>query len=151
MTDSKDYLASTGSPYTVILGEKTFTFPKLILENISVLASKCKAIQVKNLKALIEEEKPESRARFMALTVSRDFSLNDVWEWATTIDGGIEVVKLSLVQSGQDANIVNELDAEELFNVATEVTGHWNAPSKVAKRLLEEEKKKKDDGEEEKK
>jgi hypothetical protein len=106
---------------------------------------------VKNLKALIEEEKPESRARFMALTVSRDFSLNDVWEWATTIDGGIEVVKLSLVQSGQDANIVNELDAEELFNVATEVTGHWNAPSKVAKRLLEEEKKKKDDGEEEKK
>ena len=156
MNDSKDYLASTEAPYTVILGDKTYTFPKLKLKNISVLASKCKALQVKNLKELIEDEKPEARARFLALTVARDYNINDVWDWIITIDGGTEALVTSLVQGGmtkeEATSLVEELDASTVLDIATEITGHYNSPTKVAKRVLEEEKKKKDaKGEEEKK
>jgi hypothetical protein len=138
-----EFLNAIDSPYSVKIGDKMYTFPKLTLRNIGKLASVVKAIRVKQLREVITEEQltPEQKARFLALTASRDFTTWDVWDWSESIDGGLEVAKTSLMQSGisedEAIKVVDSLTSAQLLEVAMESCDHMNSPSRVAQRQLE--------------
>jgi hypothetical protein len=139
------FLAATAAPYVFNIDGKDVSVPKLTIRNIGKLAAKVKATQVEKLKALVKEEKDlngEAKAKFMAVTVAKDYNIVDVWDWSTTIDGGFEILKTALVQGGMpesDADkFVDILPPEKLADMAMEACDHYNCPTKVAKRLLEE-------------
>jgi hypothetical protein len=139
-----DFMQGVDAPYVLKLGDKEITFPKLRLRTIGVLAAKIKATQLKTLQSVIDEQNldADKKARFKALTATRDFNLTDVWEWAASIDGGFEIAKLSLVQGGikdeEAEQMIDILNPTQLLEIAFECCGHPDAPSKQKK--VEEQK-----------
>ena len=142
---SDNFMGASGSPHILKINDKDYTLPRLTLRNMGVLASKIKSVQLERLKSLINDEglEADKKARFLSLTKIRDYNIDDVREWAWSIDGGMEIVKTALSQKytpTEASEIVEAIaDPEKLLEAALETTFHPMAPSAVAKRKFDEE------------
>lgn len=129
----------------IVIGE--LVFPKLTLRNFGLLAAKYQATQVKKLKDLLASEKasPEAKFRVLSVNATSDYTIDDVHNWAVTIEGSINIARQSLVQGGMveaDAGAaIEKLGAGELRDVAMEVTDHPRSPRREAKAQAEWEEK----------
>ncbi len=116
-------------------------YPILKLRSIGRLSGLYRANQEKNIRGSILEEKMnvEQRARFLALTAAIDPQIENIYDWAISLDGSMAIVKQSLLQLGKneeeaDKIIDNIKTPDILRRIAFEVIDHPYTPKNVKAR-----------------
>ena len=114
------------------------TIPKLKLRDFGTLAAKAQAARIKKFKAQLsrEEGTPEAKSLLVVREAAREYGVEDVWDWAATLDGSRET--LATAMNGQAVKLdIETISPADMRDLALELVDHPNSPSRRAKRIVE--------------
>lgn len=128
-----DFLTAMGAPAVRTVGDVTYTFPQLTMQQIGVFLAKQRQAKLVNARAMLDEMKADPSTRFQCLQlIEQKFSAFGSFDlYALTPEGCLDIFKVAF---GTQTPSADGFSARFVSDVVTElVFGREDAPQGAPK------------------